>query len=344
MSWGAAAKRFVLLIAVLSIIGCGTDDPSLSLLADSDNFQQNVGVQSTKVDILWVVDNSGSMATSQQNLADNFQSFISKFQSLNYDYRIGVITTDAYRALYDSESTKARLRDGVGDKHSGVFVIDNQTADIEQTFITNILQGIDGSGNERAFQSIEAALKDPFNADFLRPDAFLAVIIVSDEDDFSRDSAGWKEDYADPLLFETSKYKEMLERYKPNIGSASRFSVSSMSVWDEDCAKDLKWARIAHRYGELVDATGGTKSSLCGDFANELEFLAGDILELASQFFLSREPIPESIRVFVGEDEVPDEGWEYIPETNSIMFHRDFTPPEGKKIDIKYDPKDFDPS
>ncbi|MCB0419950.1 MAG: VWA domain-containing protein [Bdellovibrionales bacterium] len=343
MRRGAAALRIVLLIAVLLTIGCGTDDPSLSLLQDSDIFQQNVGARSTKVDILWVVDNSGSMKTSQENLAANFSSFIKDFQKLNYDFQIGVITTDAYRELYTSNSNFSKLKDGLGDNHSGEFVITPQTENIEDVFLTNIIQGVNGSGDERAFQSIETALLNPFNSMFLRPEAFLAVVIVSDEDDFSRDSAAWKEDYKDPLLFSIQHYKDFLNQVKPPIGSSPRFSISAMGVWDEACRKSLSFARIGKRYGELVEATGGTKSSLCGNFADELEFLANDILELASQFYLSRIPIVDSIRILVNGVEMPKSGWTYLPESNSITFSKDFIPAEGEKIDVKYDPKDFNP-
>ena len=64
---------------------CGGDESSFSLLADADVFQQASG-SNDKVDILWVIDNSGSMATSQSNLANNMNSFISEFQSKNLDF------------------------------------------------------------------------------------------------------------------------------------------------------------------------------------------------------------------------------------------------------------------
>jgi len=67
-----------------------------------DVFQQS---RRNTVDVLMVVDNSGSMAEEQAKLAANFQSFIQFFQDVESDYRIGVITTDMY-----DEGHQGRLR------------------------------------------------------------------------------------------------------------------------------------------------------------------------------------------------------------------------------------------
>ena len=47
----------------------------------------------TPTDILFVVDNSGSMADEQENLAQNFDQFIQQIAGAG-DYRIAVVTTD----------------------------------------------------------------------------------------------------------------------------------------------------------------------------------------------------------------------------------------------------------
>jgi len=48
------------------------------------------------MDILWVIDNSGSMIEEQKELQENFNSFITSFVGNGYDFRIAVITTDAW--------------------------------------------------------------------------------------------------------------------------------------------------------------------------------------------------------------------------------------------------------
>ena len=46
------------------------------------------------VDVLWVVDNSGSMSGSLDSVQANFESFINEFTLLGLDYHMTVITTD----------------------------------------------------------------------------------------------------------------------------------------------------------------------------------------------------------------------------------------------------------
>jgi hypothetical protein len=46
------------------------------------------------VDILFVIDNSGSMAEEQARLARNFPAFVARLEDMGADYRIGITTTD----------------------------------------------------------------------------------------------------------------------------------------------------------------------------------------------------------------------------------------------------------
>ena len=52
----------------------------------------------TKIDLLWVVDNSSSMDIAQKNIREKVAGFADRYLSPNWDIRIGVITTDAYLA------------------------------------------------------------------------------------------------------------------------------------------------------------------------------------------------------------------------------------------------------
>jgi|GEM_PF-985147 len=52
----------------------------------------------TKIDLLWVVDNSSSMDVSQKALRDKFEGFTRQYLKPYWDIRIAVITTDTYLA------------------------------------------------------------------------------------------------------------------------------------------------------------------------------------------------------------------------------------------------------
>lgn len=65
-------------------------EESFSAVSDQD--------VNTKIDLLWVIDNSASMDVSQQRLRDGFRSFAQKYMKPSWDIRVAVITTDTYLA------------------------------------------------------------------------------------------------------------------------------------------------------------------------------------------------------------------------------------------------------
>ncbi len=374
-------KRYLLLFtAMASLSACDKTNRSFSLLSDANSFQQAPTVVQQKIDVLWVVDNSGSMATSQANLAASFNSFITRFQSLNYDFRMGVIPTDAFRGDFstnvDFQNAARRLRRGplygsgsnfYYSPDSGVHVLDSLTPNLVNTFITNATQSIIGSPDERAFASIQAALSYSGNSDFRRPGAFLAIIILSDEDDFSvntitpvADSFYNSEVNSDPVvlpassnptnlynlyldsrLYPVTHYKTFLD----GLAGPGLYSVSTISILDPDCKALLNTQtsgrRIGRRYMQLADMTNGAKASLCGDFGQSLELISNKILELSSSFKLDREPVVSSLTIFVNGQQVPNDpnnGWTYDEATMTVTFHNSAVPPQGATIKVSFDP------
>ncbi len=91
------------LLLVLPLLGSCTEYSYTSETA-VDVFQQN---RRNVVDVLIVVDNSGSMIEEQTKLANNFQAFIQTFSDIDVDWQIGVITTDM-----TTETDMGRLHGG----------------------------------------------------------------------------------------------------------------------------------------------------------------------------------------------------------------------------------------
>lgn len=154
-----------------------------------------------KVDILWVVDSSGSMAPKQARLASNFQGFINQLVTANppIDFHIAVTSTDT-----DDANARGKLRPWTlgasGENYISCTpmaaggVTCNTGANLS-TAITAFAQmsavGINGSASERGLYAAYLALTEPLNITtpvfdrFIRADAALYVVVVSDEDDSS---------------------------------------------------------------------------------------------------------------------------------------------------------------
>ncbi len=339
-------------IVVLFLAACSGDN-GFSLGGAQNTFQQSVTRTQVKVDILWVIDNSGSMETSQDNVAANFQHFIQKFQDTNFDYQMAVTATDAWLAPHDGNPQLARFRDGTDDtSHTGVTVITPSTEDLEQTFSTNIRLGIDGSGDERGWQSLKEALSLQANLDepFPRKDALLAVIFLTDEDDFSHDGSnnvqGLPNPYNNPNLHDPMMYYDFLFDLTESTEGNLNFIVNTIGIFDQQCLDDLSsdgftGRFIAQRYVGVTDATGGYKGSLCDDFTDVMAGISDSIIEKSTAFKLTREPDITSIVVTVDGQSITmdtDNGWSYDPNEMLIIFHGSSIPGSEAIVNITFDP------
>lgn len=333
-------KALLSTAALCSLAACGSGGSNYSLLGAENEFRESATTVKGKLDILWVIDNSGSMETSQDNLAAAFPQWIDNFDSRGYDYHIAVTATDAYRTIYGAGSSYSHFRDGNGSTHSGVFVIDPTTFDPKNAFITNAKLGTLGSGDERAFQSIKATFDNATNPSFLRTDSKLHIIILSDEDDVSHDSSN-AVGYTDPSLHPISMYTDYLDALTGSTSTDRRYYVHSLSVKTQACSDALGGRTPGNRYMAMAAATGGKTYSICDDFATSMADLGSNIqVGITNTFYLDRQPIVNSIVVKLNGAVVPEgnPGWTYNSTDNSITLNDPYKPQPNDVVNIGYDP------
>jgi hypothetical protein len=170
------------------------------------------------LDLLFLIDDSPSMADKQANLADNFPKFIEVLSSIPGglpNVHIGVVTSDmGTQGLADmnpnfgptvgaglpgacsgvgkdgtmqlfGQPVNAPYLSDIADPMTGVRTR-NYTGDLATVF-GNIAKGAGarGCGFEQHIAAAERALVNPANAGFLRDNAYLGVIFIADEDDCS---------------------------------------------------------------------------------------------------------------------------------------------------------------
>ena len=168
-----------------------------------------VALVNRDLDMLFVVDNSGSMAEEQANLVANFHHIVNLLENMEGglpDLHVGVISTDVGAGPFNISGCSATGDNGalqaaptsVGcSPPSGAFISDisdgaggrikNYTGTLGEVFGCIAKLGTDGCGFEQHLESMRRALNgsNPVNAGFLRHGASLAVIIITDEDDCS---------------------------------------------------------------------------------------------------------------------------------------------------------------
>jgi hypothetical protein len=353
-----AAGICILSLSTTSLLGCNKSQGSFSTLSTGQAFTQTKSNVTNQVDILWVVDNSFSMDPLQQNLVQNFNSFINKFQTKGFDYKMAVTTSDSFLAgtAFRNQPDLAKFRSGGVGGDTGYTYITPTLPDPVATFVSIATQGQFGSGDERAFSSIIASLTSSLNVDFRRPGAFFAIIVLSDEDDFSdatrAEGSWWQQggiadhSYTNPSLESVDSYVSQLDTLTTSTPSKRNYNVSAITVLDQACrdqhGQQAPSAIIGTRYMDMVRKTGGVMGSICdSSYANSLDMIQKQIIELSTQFTLTREPNPSTITISVDNVTVPQDstnGWTYDAATNSITFHGTAVPNSGAAINIQFDP------
>ncbi|MCX5747347.1 MAG: hypothetical protein NT062_33190 [Proteobacteria bacterium] len=149
------------------------------------------------LDILFVVDDSPSMQDEQASLATNFPHMMDVLGELDGglpDVHIGVITSDLGTSGGPAIGSGPGSCAGFGDAGAlqGGFLSDvvvdgvrvrSYSGELRDAFTQLALVGETGCGFEQHLGALRAALTNPANAGFLRPEANLAVVILADEDD-----------------------------------------------------------------------------------------------------------------------------------------------------------------
>ena len=278
-----------------------------------ESFQQTYD---PVLDVLWVVDNSESMSNAIDSVRTNFESFIGEFLALNLDYHMAAVTTDM-----------------ANPDQSGKFqgqMIDSSmsSSQAESLFLSSVNAGAQGSADEKGFDAAKTALSAPLingtNSGFLRNNAALSVIVVSDEDDNSSISTSNFVSFLNGL-----KSSPDLVRFSGFVGTITDLNVSC------DRMEGTKYMDAAYQ-------TGGFIIDICTNNYNiAMQEVALAAAGLVVRFPLEQEPTSmSSITVTVDGQDVPQDlfnGWTYDARDNAIIFHGDSIPENGSSVYVSYE-------
>jgi hypothetical protein len=157
----------------------------------------------TNVDVLFVIDNSGSMSDNQDQLIASFPGFVAGMQgALEFaeSYHIGVVSSSNYPQngtacwqyghLITQTVDAPMSSDAVcGPFTSGSSFIDETEPDLAAKFACIAKVGTGGDSEEQPVRSLLDALKPgnnqpgACNDGFSRLDSLLVIVIITDEDD-----------------------------------------------------------------------------------------------------------------------------------------------------------------
>ena len=257
------------------------------------------------VDVLWVIDNSGSMGLLQSSLSLNVSSFMNVFASSGADYHMAVITTDT--------STFSHI-------------ITPTTPNASSFLSSLVVTGVNGAGMEKgiemAYNSLSSSSYAGPGGSFFREDAVLIVIFVSDEPDWS---SPW------------TSYLPFFDSIKPPgqfIPYGVIGDVPGGCVYNNSNGHPRNILE-GLGYWDLIDYYGGNWYSICAtDWGLQLQDLAGEVTNRRSFSLSELDPIEYTIEVIVNGQATTD--WTYDAPSNSVRFNDGHSPNEGQTIEINY--------
>ena len=297
--------RLLPISLVLAFLLTGCSDQGFETLVFEDTFVQADVELST--DVLFVIDDSASMAEEQDRLASNFSAFVEVLAASYADWQIGVVTTDV-----DAE-TAGVLRGGI---------LTANTPDLDAAFRAAIVAGTDGARDEQGLRAAVFAVDPARNPGFVRGGARFNVVFVSDEDDQS-----------------PADVSEYLNRIG-NVAVQGYAAHALVGDLPAGCASGTSAADPGGRYLSAAETTLGFVESICADdYTGLLTRVGLDVTGLTDTFALSRLPSEDTLEVRVDDVLLPQravDGWTYSLGDNAIVFHGRAVPRAGMGIAVSY--------
>lgn len=312
LSWS-----LVILIASTLTFSCsgGATD---SAPTDPGLITENHVFSSLPINILFVVDNSGNINNYTTRFLDSAGTVLSVLSTKSYQFRCAVTTTDAYKNTASQTEFS---------KKSGEAIITPQTSEYLDKIKANLNTGINGSGTERALESMRFALSSSYNQAYTFPasGSFFAVIFFGNEDDL-------------PATTPVADYVQYLTDLTGTSPTRKTCAAYSLSVLNDQTRIDEE--TVSARISELCSAFDGfTYDIHDADYAPFFTACANATASIASPISLGSKPDTTTLRVTVNGLEVAQssiDGWQYDEAINSVLFKGSSIPSVGASVKISY--------
>lgn len=310
--------------------GTSLAEPSATTEVECESYL----VESSPVaDIVWVVDESGSMDDDQARVAAAGNTFLTVANQSGLDWRMCVVDMTQGNTLGCCTGT-----DQTGDQWLGPA----QSAQFLQCIEDPAGSQTPSGGYEYGFTQAKAAIDqhlprsgtDPHQ---IRPEAKLVVIFITDEpaqeykDDcgIANSGSGWNAT-CDSMVVTDVAYFQGTE-----IDAMCHGVLVPGST--PDCSSQGGWGR---GYEDVINQLGGTTGSICqSDLTATMSLIIQDIVGSASPVILEHTPISVSLAVakedktttpstYVALPRSRVQGFDYRASANTIVFlQQDFSSP-----------------
>lgn len=301
---------------LLLAAGCGsdfhlgdTDEEVTDPVEVDESFTQ---VAYARLDVLFVVDGTGSMAQEQSGIAAAAGTFVAALDELGLAWQLGVVRMDAA----DEGALLGRP-----------WILTPECEDPATTLASALQVGTSSAPPSAGLDVAAMAIEDASgqNLGFRRPDAALHVIFVSDGDDESGAYLG-----DDPV----SAFEQLLKDEADRSGHVARAS-AIVDDGSASCDGGGFDTLPGTRFLDVAAATGGRVASICTtDFTEVAQATADVAVEGATVFPLQAVPAEGSVLVTVDGARV-NAGWSVDYAAPALVF--DEPPALDASIGVHYE-------
>lgn len=271
-----------------------TDQEDVEIWVDS--FTQPRSVDG--VDILWIIDTSGSMNRFDSNLLAGIDAMLSALPPSGW--RLAMISNDPARAAAEAQFP---------------LVPGDDIADAEAMY-----SAMGRGGREEGFDAAyEYIINNPYASTWMRPDAALLIVFVSDEEDQSDDHFPQVQDFINWYTVQRG-------------GSSFLSSIINVDPTETVCTSGPNPIDVGDRYMEATNWFGGIIVDICSEDWSPGVTDASVQVEPHEEWPLSHIPVEPTIRVFV--DGALNWDWTYDAAANVVLFT--VTPGAGALVEIAY--------
>jgi len=251
------------------------------------------------VDVIVVVDDSGSMKADQLKLSKRMNHLMSDLDALNVDHQLCITTTDTQ--TFGGSPLK-----WVG--HQG-YVLHKSTVNRNKVFVDTIEAIGKGWGNdERGILAVNLMARDFRPSGCFRPDATLAVLLISDEDERSVGGIAALSkrqyrplepmDHPDNLISNVHAIFDRPDFVKPFIWNSIIVKPGDKKCEKEqDRQESVSFAGV--QYAKLSNLTNGHIGSICApDYTENLKFIKDRIFNTMPGMKLKCVPVGTPVVTF----------------------------------------------
>jgi len=271
-----------------------TDNEDVEIWVDS--FTQPRSVDG--VDILWVIDTSGSMSRYEANLLVGIETMLNALPPSGW--RLAMTSNSPDKAALESQFPLVP-----GD-------------DIDDAEAMYAAMGI--GHHEKGFDATyEYIMNNSYASTWMRPDAALLVVFVSDEEDQSNSHFPIVQDFIN--WYQTQRG-----------GSVYLSSIVNVAAADSACTWNVNAIDIGDRYMEATNYFGGVIVDICSEDWSAGVTDASVQIDPFEEWSLTHPAVEATIRVFI--DGQLNWDWTYDAPSNSIAFT--VIPGGGDHIEIAY--------